>query len=38
MSGFTGLLALRSKHSESTADAVIEYFNELPAMMRGSLA
>nr|WP_245528724.1 IS30 family transposase [Brachybacterium squillarum] len=38
MSGFTGLLALPSKHAESTADAVIEYFNDLPAMMRSSLA
>ena len=38
MSGFTGLLALPSKHAEATADAVIEYFNELPAMMRSSLA
>ncbi|SME99762.1 Transposase and inactivated derivatives, IS30 family [Kocuria indica] len=38
MSGFTGLLALPSKHAEPTADAVIEYFNELPAMMKASLA
>src|SRR5699024_4351064 len=38
MSGFTGLLALPSKHAETTADAVIEYFNELPEMMRASLA
>ena len=38
MSGFTGLLALPSKHAETTADAVIEYFNELPEMMRTSLA
>src|SRR5699024_5903027 len=38
MIGFTGLLALPSKHAETTADAVIEYFNELPEMMRASLA
>ncbi|WP_347041156.1 IS30 family transposase [Brachybacterium nesterenkovii] len=38
MSGFTGLLALPSKHAEGTADAVIEYFNELPQMMKASLA
>ena len=38
MSGFTGLLALPSKHAEPTADAVIEYFNALPEMMRASLA
>ena len=38
MSGFTGLLALPSKHAEPTADAVIEYFNALPEMMRSSLA
>lgn len=38
MSGFTGLLALPSKHAETTADAVIEYFHELPEMMRASLA
>lgn len=30
ISGFTGLLALPSKHVEPTADAVIECFNELP--------
>ncbi|WP_444546487.1 IS30 family transposase, partial [Brachybacterium paraconglomeratum] len=38
MSGFTGLLALPSKHAEPTADAVIEYFNALPEMMKASLA
>ena len=38
MSGFTGLLALPSKHAETTADAVIEYFNALPEMMKASLA
>ncbi|MGP5009234.1 IS30 family transposase [Brachybacterium tyrofermentans] len=38
MSGFTGLLALPSKHAAGTAGAVIEYFNELPEMMRVSLA
>ncbi|WP_262426494.1 IS30 family transposase [Brachybacterium sp. Z12] len=38
MSGFTGLLALPSIHAEGTADAVIDYFNELPEMMRASLA
>jgi len=38
MSGFTGLLALPSKHAEGTADAVIEYFAELPRMMQASLA
>ena len=38
MSGFTGLLALPSKHAEGTADAVIDYFNELPRMMQASLA
>ncbi len=38
MSGFTGLLALPSKHAEGTADAVIEYFTELPKMMQASLA
>ncbi|HLR93775.1 MAG TPA: hypothetical protein VK053_04555, partial [Jiangellaceae bacterium] len=38
MSGFTGLLAVPSKHAEPTADAVIEYFNALPEMMRASLA
>ena len=38
MSGFTGLLALPSKHAQSTADAVIEYFNELPQIMKASLA
>src|SRR5699024_1237970 len=38
MSGFTGLLALPSHHAEPTADAVIEYFNALPEMMRASLA
>lgn len=35
MGGFTGLLTLPSKHSEYTADAVIEYFHELPETMRG---
>lgn len=34
MSGFTGLLALPSKHAGPTADAVIEYFNALPEMMK----
>ena len=38
MSGFTGLLALPSKHAEPTADAVIEFFNDLPEMMKASLA
>jgi len=38
MSGSTGLLALPSKHAEPTADAVIEYFNALPEMMKASLA
>ncbi|WP_235840518.1 IS30 family transposase [Corynebacterium yudongzhengii] len=38
MSGFTGLLALPSKQAEPTADAVIEYFNELTQMMKASLA
>ncbi len=38
MSGFTGLLALPSKHAESTAGAVIEYFNALPEMKEASLA
>lgn len=38
MSGFTGLLALPSKNAEPTADAVIEYFNALPEMMKASLA
>ena len=38
VSGFTGLLALPSKHAETTADAAIEYFDELPEMMRASLA
>lgn len=38
MSGFTGLLALPSKHAEGTADAVIEYFTEPPRMMQASLA
>lgn len=38
MSGFTGLLALPSKHAEPAADAVIDYFNELPEMMYASLA
>ncbi|GAA1300154.1 IS30 family transposase [Brachybacterium tyrofermentans] len=38
MSGFTGLLALPSKHAAGTADAVIDYFTELPEMMRASLA
>ncbi|MGF7021619.1 IS30 family transposase [Brachybacterium tyrofermentans] len=38
MSGFTGLLALPSKHAEGTADAVIEYFTKLPKMMQASLA
>ncbi|MGO3053529.1 IS30 family transposase [Brevibacterium sp. S111] len=38
MSGFTGLLALPSKHAGRTADAVIEYFNALPEMMKASLA
>lgn len=38
MSGFTGLLALPSKHAEPTADAVIEYFRALPEMMKASLA
>ncbi|WP_232818137.1 MULTISPECIES: IS30 family transposase [Kocuria] len=37
MSGFTGPLALPSKHAEGTADAVIEYFTELPRMMQTSL-
>ncbi|MGP5079991.1 IS30 family transposase [Brachybacterium alimentarium] len=36
-SGFTGLIALPSKHAEPVADGVIEYFNELPEMMRTSL-
>lgn len=38
MSGFTGLLALPSKHAEPTADAVIEFFYDLPEMMKASLA
>ena len=38
MSGFIGLLALSSKHAEGTADAVIDYFTELPKMMQASLA
>ncbi|WP_348634954.1 IS30 family transposase [Tessaracoccus lacteus] len=38
MSGFTGLLALPSKHAEHAADTVIKYFNALPEMMRASLA
>lgn len=38
MSGFTGLLALSSKHAEGTADAVIEYFAALPETMQTSLA
>lgn len=38
MSGFTGLLALLSKHAEGTADAVIECFNDLPEMIRASMA
>ncbi|WP_454931906.1 transposase [Actinomyces oricola] len=38
VSGFTGLLAPPSKYAEPTAKAVISYFNELPKMMRVSLA
>lgn len=38
MSGFTELLALPSKHAEPTAEAVIEHFNDLPQMMKASLA
>lgn len=38
MSGFTGLLALPSKHADHAADAVIDYFNALPVMMKASLA
>lgn len=38
VSGLAGLLALASKHAEPTAEAVIEYFNEIPEMMRASLA
>ncbi|WP_232012126.1 IS30 family transposase [Actinomyces slackii] len=38
VSGLAGLLALPSKHAETTAEEVIEYFNELPKMLRASLA
>lgn len=38
MSGFTGLLALPSKHAEPTADAIIEHFNALPQMMKAPQA
>lgn len=37
MTGFTVPLALPLKYADGTADAVIEYLNELPEMMRASL-